>query len=71
MPNKLWDEMTVDEKLEWLRAAIRGFQSIGNANADRIDARHNAVIGRLDAVAAEVNTVKEEVRRLHRKNDPS
>jgi hypothetical protein len=69
MPNKLWDEMTVDEKLEWLHAAIRGFKSTGNANADRLDARHDTIIRRLDAVAAEVNTVTTEVRQLQRKND--
>jgi hypothetical protein len=39
MAEKLWDEMSVDEKLEWLRAALESLADTGNRNNDRLNAR--------------------------------
>ena len=59
MPEKLWDEMTVDEKLGGLRAKIQGLIDTGKANAAMLDARDNALNQRLAEVEAKVNTVTE------------
>jgi hypothetical protein len=69
MPEKLWAEMTVDEKLEWLHASIQGLANTGNANIERLEAGERSINQRLEEVEAEVRNVAAEVRHPQRHDD--
>jgi hypothetical protein len=70
MPEKLWDEMTVDEKLGVLRADIQRLIDIGNANNATLDARNNTFSERLSEVEANVNRVLTEVQKNKNSSSP-
>lgn len=63
MPEKLWDEMTVDEKLGILRAEIQRLMDIGNTNNALLDDRDNKINHRLSAVEEKVNSVLDAVQK--------
>jgi tetrahydromethanopterin S-methyltransferase subunit G len=67
MPEKSWDEMTIDEKLGVLRAEIQWLIDAGNANNATLDARDNTITERLSEVEEKVNKILAEVQ----KNKPS
>lgn len=63
MPEKLWDEMTVDEKLGVLRAEIQRLMDIGNTNNALLDDRDNKINLRLSVVEEKVNSVLTAVQK--------
>lgn len=63
MPEKLWDKMTVDEKLGVLRAEIQRLMDIGNTNNALLDDRDSKINRRLSVVEEKVNSVLTAVQK--------
>lgn len=61
---KQWEELTVDEKLDWLHAAIVRFADTGNTNSDSLNIRDETITSRLAEAEAAIRSVKEEIREL-------
>jgi hypothetical protein len=57
MPDPDWNNMSIDEKLNWLRAAIVGVINTANHNLDARVVQHNQVIERLDMVEEAVRNI--------------
>jgi hypothetical protein len=57
MPDLDWDNMSTDEKLNWLRSAIVGVINTANHNLDARVAQTNQIIKRLDAVEEAVKNI--------------
>jgi hypothetical protein len=67
MADAPWDQMSTDEKLNWLRAELARFADIGDQNAAKLDSRERDVNARLAAVEA---ALQAEIRRiLHKTAD--
>jgi hypothetical protein len=58
-----WKRMSVQEKLDWLRAAINGIIDTDHQNIHARADQNRAVVSRLDAVEAAVRDIAREVRR--------
>jgi len=58
MPQKSWDEMSVDQKLAWLREAVTRLIGITDKNAAAIDQRERSFSARLSAVEAAIRSVR-------------
>jgi hypothetical protein len=63
MPEKLWDEMSVDEKLGVLRTDIQWIINAGNKNNALLDERDDKINQRLAEVEEKVNKVLTAVQK--------
>ena len=63
MPEKPWAEMSVDEKLEWLRAETQRLIGVGNFNNNSLNERERTINQRLAALEEHVSKTLDEARK--------
>jgi len=61
--------MSIEDKLEWLRAALERTTDTGNRNIDAPNAETGQLVKRLTAIETEVQNIAREVHAIQRKND--
>jgi hypothetical protein len=57
MPEMPWGEMSVDEKLEWLRAETQRLIGVGNFNMNSLNERERTINQRLGALEETENDI--------------
>ena len=69
MTDSPWDKMSIEDKLEWLRAAVEWITDTGNRNIDARHAETEQLVKRLTAVETEVQNIAREIHAIQRQND--
>jgi hypothetical protein len=57
MPDPDWDNMSTDDKLNWLRSAIVGVINTANHNLDARVVQNNQILKRLESVEEAVKNI--------------